>query len=165
MIYVNAMKLKTATYVCYSIELLDIQKFFFSGNQVADLEIFRAKQESYLARRQQQQDTLQFRQEDHVRKLESIRKKDQTDRDRLKKDMIQKMNLVAADFRRASNKQMAETTKRTINENARIEQTVNDMGDITTRVHNENEHIQDGVGLEINRSFFFGSNFFFVCLE
>jgi hypothetical protein len=79
---------------------------------------------------------------------------------RLKKDMIQKMNHVAADFRRASNKQMAETTKRTINENARIEQTVNDMGDITTRVHNENEHIQDGVGLEINRSFFFGSKFF-----
>lgn len=59
--------------------------------------------------------------------------------------MIQKMNLVAADFRRASNKQMAETTKRTINENARIEQTVNDMEDVSSRVENENEHIQDGV--------------------
>lgn len=55
---------------------------FFLGNQVADLEIFRAKQDSYLARRQQQQDTLRFREEDHVRKLESIKKKDQTDRDR-----------------------------------------------------------------------------------
>ncbi len=55
---------------------------YISGNQVADLEIFRAKQDSYLARRQQQQDTLQFRQEDHVRKLENIKKKDQTDRDR-----------------------------------------------------------------------------------
>jgi len=52
------------------------------GNQVADLEIFRAKQDSFLARRQQQLDTLQFRQEEQVRKLESIRKKDQTDRDR-----------------------------------------------------------------------------------
>ena len=40
---------------------------------------------------------------------------------------------------------MAETTKRTINENARIEQTVNDMEDVSTRVQNENEHIQDGV--------------------
>ncbi|CAF3373297.1 unnamed protein product [Rotaria sp. Silwood1] len=113
-------------------------------NQVADLEIFRAKQDSYLARRQQQQDTLKFRQEDHVRKLESIKNKDQTDRDRLIKDMIQKMNHVAADFRRASNKQMAETTKRTINENARIEQTVNDMEDVATRVHHENEQIHDG---------------------
>ncbi|CAF2797718.1 unnamed protein product [Rotaria sp. Silwood2] len=113
-------------------------------NQVADLEIFRAKQDSYLARRQQQQDTLQFRQEDHVKKLESIKKKDQTDRDRLIKDMVQKMNHVAADFRRASNKQMAETTKRTINENARIEQTVNDMEDVATRVHHENEQILDG---------------------
>ncbi|CAF3361286.1 unnamed protein product [Rotaria socialis] len=112
-------------------------------NQVADLEIFRAKQESYLTRRQQQQDTLKFRQEDHVRKLASIKKKDQTDRERLIKDMIQKMNHVAADFRRASNKQMAKTTKRTINENARIEQTVNEMEDITNRVHHENEQIQD----------------------
>ena len=58
-----------------------------------------------------------------------------------------KMNQVAAEFRRASNKQMAETTKRTINENARIEQTVNDMEDVSTRVHNENEQIQDGVRL------------------
>jgi hypothetical protein len=60
--------------------------------------------------------------------------------------MLQKMNLVAAEFRRASNKQMAETTKRTINENARIEQTVIDMEDVSTRVDNENEHIHDGVG-------------------
>jgi len=60
--------------------------------------------------------------------------------------MLQKMNLVAAEFRRASNKQMAETTKRTINENARIEQTVTDMEDVSTRVDNENEHIHDAVG-------------------
>lgn len=52
------------------------------GNQVADLEIFRAKQDSYLTRRQQQRDTLQFRQEEHVAKLAAIERKDQTDRDR-----------------------------------------------------------------------------------
>ena len=63
----------------------------------------------------------------------------------MKRDMIQKMNHVAAEFRRASNKQMAETTKRTINENARIEQTVDDMEDITTRVEHENEHMFDAV--------------------
>lgn len=40
---------------------------------------------------------------------------------------------------------MAETTKRTINENARIEQTVNDMEDVSARVDNENDHIHDGV--------------------
>ena len=40
---------------------------------------------------------------------------------------------------------MAETTKRTINENARIEQTVNDMEDVSARVDNENDHIDDGV--------------------
>ena len=70
--------------------------------------------------------------------------------------MIQKMNQVAAEFRRASNKQMAETTKRTINENARIEQTVNDMEDVSTRVENENENITDAVRL-IFRNFEFHS--------
>ena len=64
---------------------------------------------------------------------------------RLVKDLLQKTNDVAADFRRASNKQMAETTKRTIDENAHIERTVNDMEDIATRVRNENETIEDGV--------------------
>ena len=52
------------------------------GNQVADLEIFRAKQDSFLARRQQQQETLKFRQEEQTRRLENIEKKDQIDRDR-----------------------------------------------------------------------------------
>lgn len=49
---------------------------------MADLEIFRAKQDSFLTRRQQQQDTLKFRQEEHVRKLAEIESKDQIDRDR-----------------------------------------------------------------------------------
>jgi hypothetical protein len=69
--------------------------------------------------------------------------------------MLQKMNQVAAEFRRASNKQMAETTKRTINENARIEQTVTEMKDVSTRVDNENERIQDGVGFCRNYFFFY----------
>ena len=64
--------------------------------------------------------------------------------------MIQKMNQVAADFRRASNKQMAETTKRTINENARIEQTVHEMEDVSTRVQNENDLILGQVGRTAN---------------
>ena len=50
---------------------------------MADLEIFRAKQESFLTRRQQQQDTLKFREEEHIRKMADIEKKDQIDRDRL----------------------------------------------------------------------------------
>lgn len=73
--------------------------------------------------------------------------------------MIQKMNQVASEFRRASNKQMAETTKRTINENARIEQTVNDMEDVSTRVQNENGNIHDGVSQIIHSKEFSFSSF------
>lgn len=52
------------------------------GKQVVDLQIFRAKQKSFLARREQQRDTLHFRQEEHRDKLAAINQKDQTDRDR-----------------------------------------------------------------------------------
>ena len=52
------------------------------GKQVVDLQIFRAKQKSFLARCEQQRDTLHFRQEEHRDKLAAINQKDQTDRDR-----------------------------------------------------------------------------------
>jgi hypothetical protein len=52
------------------------------GNQVADLEIFRAKQESFLAQRQQQRDLLKFREDEHTKKLAEIERKDRIDRDR-----------------------------------------------------------------------------------
>ncbi|CAF0979733.1 unnamed protein product, partial [Didymodactylos carnosus] len=113
-------------------------------NQVNDLENFRNKQEHYLAQRKNQQETLKLKEQEHYNKLERIKKKDQQDRDRLKRDMVQRVNAVASEFRRASNKQMAETTKRTINENARIEQTLNDMEENSSRVNVESGQIEDG---------------------
>lgn len=50
---------------------------------------------------------------------------------RLKKEMVQRVNQVAAEFRKVSNKQMAETTKRTIRENVSINAQLAKMSDKT----------------------------------
>lgn len=49
----------------------------------------------------------------------------------LKKEMVMRVNQVAAEFRKVSNKQMAETTKRTIRENVSINAQLGKMSDKT----------------------------------
>ena len=61
---------------------------------------------------------------------------------RLKKEMIQRVNQVAAEFRKVSNKQMAETTKRTIRENVSINAQLSKMSDKTMELIQENDQLK-----------------------
>ena len=62
---------------------------------------------------------------------------------RLKKDMMHKVNIVASDFRKVSNKMMAETTKRTIRENVSINSQIQKMSDKSHELDSENEELRD----------------------
>ena len=64
---------------------------------------------------------------------------------RLKKEMVMRVNQVAAEFRKVSNKQMAETTKRTIRENVSINAQLGKMSDKTL------ELIQVGTNLILSK--------------
>jgi hypothetical protein len=68
---------------------------------------------------------------------------------RLKKDMVVKVSRVAAEFRRVSNKQMADTTKRTIKENVSINSQLQKMSDKVTELINENDNAKIKVCLFI----------------
>lgn len=61
---------------------------------------------------------------------------------RLKKEMILRVNQVAAEFRKVSNKQMAETTKRTIRENVSINAQLAKMSDKTMELIQENDELK-----------------------
>ena len=61
---------------------------------------------------------------------------------RLKKEMILRVNQVAAEFRKVSNKQMAETTKRTIRENVSINAQLAKMSDKTMELIQENDELR-----------------------
>ena len=61
---------------------------------------------------------------------------------RLKKEMILRVNTVAAEFRKVSNKQMSETTKRTIRENVMINGQLSKMSDKTMELVSENDEMK-----------------------
>ena len=60
----------------------------------------------------------------------------------MKKEMVAKVNSVAAEFRKVSDLQMAETTKRTIRENVAISTQLNKMSDRTMEIMRENEQLK-----------------------
>jgi len=61
---------------------------------------------------------------------------------RLKKEMVNKVNQVASEFRKVSNKQMAETTKRTIRDNVSITAQLDKMSDKTMELIAENDELK-----------------------
>lgn len=56
--------------------------------------------------------------------------------------MVLRVNQVAAEFRKVSNKQMADTTKRTIRENVSIHAQLAKMSDKTMELIEENEEMR-----------------------
>ena len=60
---------------------------------------------------------------------------------RLKKEMILRVNQVASEFRKVSNKQMAETTKRTIRENVAVNAQLSKVSDKTVELITENDQL------------------------
>ena len=61
---------------------------------------------------------------------------------RLKKEMVNKVNQVASEFRKVSNKQMAETTKRTIRDNVSITAQLDKMSVKTLELIAENDELK-----------------------
>lgn len=60
----------------------------------------------------------------------------------MKKEMVSKVNSVANEFRKVSDQQMVETTKRTIRENVSISQQLTKMSEKTMALLRENEALR-----------------------
>lgn len=61
---------------------------------------------------------------------------------RLKKEVVERVNNVAAEFRKVSNKQMAETTKRTIRENVDLNSRLQKMSEKTLELIASNDALK-----------------------
>ncbi|CAI8048879.1 Cilia- and flagella-associated protein 157 [Geodia barretti] len=72
----------------------------------------------------------------------SLEKKAVLDRDKMKREMVSKVNMVAGEFRKVSDLQMVETTKRTIRENVTIGQQLSKMSEKTMALLRENEALR-----------------------
>jgi hypothetical protein len=120
---------------------LQVENSVLQG-QLEALEEFRENKdrlEEEARERVAEIERLRREQEDVVYSLE---KKTVLDRDRMKKEMVSKVNSVAGEFRKVSDLQMVETTKRTIRENVAISQQLGKMSEKTMALLRENEALR-----------------------
>jgi len=113
------------------------------GGKLAALEEFKVQKEDLMAKFAMMEEELAKKDTDHKEHLYTLEKKAVMDKDRLKKEMILRVNQVAAEFRKVSNKQMAETTKRTIRENVSINAQLAKMSDKTIELIQENDDLKE----------------------
>jgi len=60
----------------------------------------------------------------------------------MKQKMIERVHQAAYEFRKSTNRTMADTTKRTLSENAVIEGQLAKLSDKTTEVHHDNHNLR-----------------------
>lgn len=112
------------------------------GGKLASLEEFKVQKEDLMAKMAALGDSLKEQDEDHQDEIYKLERKQVVDKDRLKKEMVMRVNQVAAEFRKVSNKQMAETTKRTIRENVSINAQLAKMSDKTMEMIGDNDELK-----------------------
>ncbi|XP_075041193.1 cilia- and flagella-associated protein 157 [Mixophyes fleayi] len=113
------------------------------AGKLASLEEFRVQKEELMAKFAALEEKLRTQEEEHKDTMYKLEKKGVLDKDRLKKEMVQRVNTVAAEFRRVSDSQMAETTKRTIRENVSISSQLTKMSDKSLELIQENEELKE----------------------
>jgi len=106
------------------------ENIFLSG-KLAALEEFKTKKEEMEKHLEDLENQLLEQEENHKQILYNLERKAVVDKDRLKKEMILRVNEVAAEFRKVSNKQMSETTKRNIRENLSLNMQLGKMSEKT----------------------------------
>ncbi|KAG9477680.1 hypothetical protein GDO78_012929 [Eleutherodactylus coqui] len=89
------------------------------------------------------EETLREQEEEHRNTMYKLEKKAVLDKDRLKKEMVQKVNTVAGEFRKVSKTQMAETTKRAIRENVAISSQLAKMSEKSLELIQENDELKE----------------------
>ncbi|KYO23221.1 cilia- and flagella-associated protein 157 [Alligator mississippiensis] len=121
---------------------LTSENMLLSG-KLAALEEFRVQKDELMARFATLEEQLQKQEEGHKEYTYNLERKMVLDRDRLKKEMVQRVNVVASEFRKVSHSQMAETTKRAIRENVAISVQLTKLSDRSYDLLQENEQLKE----------------------
>ncbi|XP_043576370.1 cilia- and flagella-associated protein 157 [Chiloscyllium plagiosum] len=106
------------------------------------LEEFRVHKEELMAKFASLEEQLKHQDEEHNEIIYDLERKAVVDKDRLKKELVSRVNAVAAEFRRISKKQVAETTKRAIRENASITNKLGKISDKSIKIIKENDDLK-----------------------
>ncbi|XP_063172328.1 cilia- and flagella-associated protein 157 [Candoia aspera] len=121
---------------------LTSENMLLSG-KLAALEEFRLQKDEILAKFAERENQLKKEEEQHKEVIYNLERKAVIDKERLKKDMLHRVNTVAAEFRKVSNNQMAETTKRTIRENVTISLQLTKITEQSLQLIQENDRLKE----------------------
>ncbi|CAM4537924.1 unnamed protein product [Leuciscus chuanchicus] len=128
-------------------ELQENKEKFTSENmtlagKLASLEDFSMQREKLMAERRSLEQQLQNQKEEHQAQIYNLEKKAVLDNDRLKKEMLQHVAAVAAEFRRVSDQKMPETTMRAMQENLSVTAQLQLLSDKTQELLKENDALR-----------------------
>ncbi|XP_044515632.1 cilia- and flagella-associated protein 157-like [Gracilinanus agilis] len=90
------------------------------GGKLAALEDFQFHKSELMSKFSLLEEQLKTQQDEYKTYIYNLERKALMDKERLRKDIINRMNSVATEFRKFSTSQMAETTKRAIRENMMV---------------------------------------------
>uniref|UniRef100_A0A671MAZ0 Cilia- and flagella-associated protein 157 n=1 Tax=Sinocyclocheilus anshuiensis TaxID=1608454 RepID=A0A671MAZ0_9TELE len=128
-------------------ELQENKEKFTSENmalagKLASLEEFSMQREKLMAERRCLEEQLQKQKEEHQAQIYNLEKKAVLDNDRLKKEMLQHVAAVAAEFLRVSDQRMPETTKKAMQENLSVTAQLQQLSDKTKELLKENDDLR-----------------------
>ncbi|KAK7165104.1 hypothetical protein R3I94_003467 [Phoxinus phoxinus] len=112
------------------------------AGKLASLEDFSMQREKLMAERRSLEQQLQNQKEEHQAQVYNLEKKAVLDNDRLKKEMLQHVAAVAAEFRRVSDQKMPETTMRAMQENISVTAQLQLLSDKTQELLKENDALR-----------------------
>ncbi|XP_051541886.1 cilia- and flagella-associated protein 157-like isoform X2 [Myxocyprinus asiaticus] len=112
------------------------------AGKVASLEEFSMQREKLMAECRSLEEQLQKQKEEHQAEIYNLEKKAVLDNDRLKKEMLEHVAAVAAEFRRVSDQKMPETTMRAMQENLAVTAQLKQLNDKTKELLKENDALR-----------------------
>lgn len=112
------------------------------GGKLASLEEFRVQRAALTRKSEDMHRHIREQEAYYKEQIYQLERKAVLDKDKLKREMLARVNSVAAEFRQVSNKQMADTTKKAIQENVTINSQLAKMSDRTMEMITENDEIK-----------------------
>ncbi|XP_039618700.1 cilia- and flagella-associated protein 157 [Polypterus senegalus] len=113
------------------------------AGKLASLEEFRLHKEEMIAKIAGLEALVKSQEDEHQAAIYDLEKKNVLDKDRLKKEMLERVASVAVEFRRVSDKQTAETTKRMIRENVLLSARLSKASAKCIEVLEENQALKE----------------------
>ena len=117
-------------------------------SQIATMSDYERKRSDLLRMQRELDRSIIMIQEQNATDLYHIEKEAVKEKDKLKKEMFQKVNQVTNEFRLVSNQQMAETTKKTISMNLGINAKLVNVTERVRKVMTENENLTEKLKLQ-----------------